>query len=101
MERLTKRITENQIELSAKANPTQYVNSPQRVHMKHPFWNVFNKLAYYEDLEEEGRLIILSVQDIHPCKHCDTGWGSISSEGCKSCYDDCKRLKEYNEKYSK
>ena len=57
MERLTKRITENQIELSAKVNPTQYVNSPQRVYMKHPFWNVFDKLAEYEDLEEQGFIL--------------------------------------------
>lgn len=62
MERLTKRITENQIELSAKANPTQYINSPQRVHMKHPFWNVFNRLCEYEQLEEQGLLLKL------PCK---------------------------------
>ena len=62
MERLTKRITENQIELSAKANPKQYVNSPQRVHMKHPFWNVFNRLEEYEDLEEQKLLLRL------PCK---------------------------------
>lgn len=55
--------------------------------------------AKYKDLEEQGRLIILSVDDIHPCKYCDSGWGSISSEGCKSCYDDCERLKQYNEKY--
>lgn len=58
------------------------------------------KLAYYEDLEEQGRLIILTVQDIHPCRGCDTGWGSISSEGCTSCEETCVRLKEYNEKYN-
>lgn len=61
-------------------------------------WDDFNR---FKALEEEGRLIILSVEDIHPCKHCDTGYASISSNGCKSCYDDCERLKEYNEKYSK
>lgn len=57
------------------------------------------RLAYYENLEEEGRLIILSVNDIHPCKSCDIGWGSISSEGCESCHDDCERLKQYHQKY--
>ena len=60
---------------------------------------VVERLAYYENLEEEGRLIILSTQDIHPCRNCDVGWGSISSEGVKSCSDTCKKLKEYNEKY--
>lgn len=62
-------------------------------------YNALSKLRYYEDLEEEGRLIILSVEDIHPCKNCGVGWGSISSEGCKSCHDSCDRLKQYNEKY--
>lgn len=60
-----------------------------------------DKLGYYEDLEEEGRLVILSVDDIHPCKNCDTGWGSVSSDGvCECCYDNCDRLKKYNEKYN-
>lgn len=62
---------------------------------------VLNRLAYYEDLEEQGRLIILTVENIHPCRNCDVGWGSISSEGCHSCYETCIRLKEYNEKYNK
>lgn len=62
MERLTKRISENLIELSAKANPIQYNGSPQRVHIKHPFWNVFNKLCDYEDAEEQGLLLRL------PCR---------------------------------
>lgn len=60
---------------------------------------IVERLAYYEDLEEQGRLIILDIEDIHPCKHCDVGWGSISSEGCKTCYDTCERLKQYNDKY--
>lgn len=58
------------------------------------------RLAYYEDLEEQGRLIILTAQDIHPCRNCDTGWGSISSEGSDGCENYCVRLKEYNEKYN-
>lgn len=62
---------------------------------------VLNRLAYYEDLEEQGRLIILTVKDIHPCRSCGVGWGSISSEGCHSCHETCIRLKEYNEKYNK
>lgn len=53
MERLTKRITENIIELSSEVNPLQYNGIPQRVHVKHPFWNVFDRLAEYEDLEEQ------------------------------------------------
>ena len=58
------------------------------------------KLAYYEELEEEGRLIVLSIEDINPCRNCDTGWGSISSNGhMEDCTDSCIRLKKYNEKY--
>jgi hypothetical protein len=59
------------------------------------------KLAEYEDLEEQGRLIILTVQDIHPCRNCGVGWGSISSDGCHGCEETCVRLKEYNDKYNK
>ena len=62
MERLSKRISESLIELSAKANPIQYNGSPQMVHIKHPFWNVFNKLCDYEDAEEHRLLLRL------PCK---------------------------------
>jgi hypothetical protein len=50
--------------------------------------------------EKQGRLIVLNIQDIHPCRNCDTGWGSASSEGCHSCEETCVRLKEYNNKYN-
>ena len=60
---------------------------------------VWDKLAEYEDLEEQGRLIILTVEDIHPCRNCDNGWGSMSSEGVETCEETCLRLKQYNEKY--
>lgn len=62
-------------------------------------YNALSKLRYYEDLAEQGRLIVLSVEDIHPCKGCNTGWGSISSNGCTTCDETCERLKQYNEKY--
>lgn len=42
----------------------------------------------------------LCVKDVHPCKYCDTGWGSISTEEYHSCEETCIRLKEYNEKYN-
>ena len=63
-------------------------------------YQAIQKLAYYEDLEEQGRLITLSVQEIHPCRNCSVGWGSISSEGSDGCENYCARLKEYNEKYN-
>lgn len=86
MERLTKR----------EGKHTVRIGNEWRRH--DPVWD---KLAYYEDLEEQGRLIVLTVQDVHPCRNCDTGWGSISSNGCTSCEETCVRLKEYIEKYSK
>ena len=62
---------------------------------------VVEKLAYYENLEEQGRLIVLDIEDAYPCKNCDIGWGSISSEGYHGCEETCIRLKEYNEKLNK
>ena len=62
--------------------------------------DAIDRLAYYENLIEDGRLIILSIEDVHPCKSCNTGWGSISSEGCTTCEETCVRLKQYNEKYN-
>lgn len=43
--------------------------------------------------EKQGRLIVLSIQDVHPCRGCETGW---LTTGCE---ETCVRLKEYNEKY--
>ena len=60
-----------------------------------------SKIMELAKAEKEGRLIILTIQDIHPCRNCDVGWGSISSEGCHSCEETCVRLKEYNDKYNK
>lgn len=31
----------------------------------------------------------------HPCDNCDVGWGTASTAGCKSCHDDCEKLKEF------
>lgn len=62
--------------------------------------DAIQNLQAYEDMESQGRLIVLSIEDIHPCKYCNSGWGSISSEGCKSCHDDCERLKQYNKRYN-
>ena len=60
-----------------------------------------SKIMELAKAEKEGRLVILTIQDIHPCRNCDVGWGSISSEGCYSCEETCVRLKEYNDKYNK
>lgn len=62
---------------------------------------VVERLAYYEDLEEDGRLIILDVEDVCPCANCNVGWISIPSEGVRGCEETCVRLKQYNEKLYK
>lgn len=95
MERLTEHWGNNYV---ATKLDYEFILDMPREHFEH-FEAIIKKLAEYEDLEEQGRLITLSVEDIHPCKHCDTGWGSISSEGCTICYDSCERLMQYNERY--
>lgn len=76
MERLTRRVSEDCIELSAKANSAQYSGLPQRVHVNHPFWNVFKRLCEYEDTEEQGLLLKL------PCKAGDTVWDNDFGRPC-------------------
>ena len=31
-----------------------------------------------------------------PCWTCNHGWGSIGTDGCKSCADSCEELRAYN-----
>lgn len=50
-------------------------------------------------MELEGRLGNTQEYE-YPCRYCDTGWGSVSSEGCTSCHDTCDRLKRYFENIS-
>lgn len=71
--------------------------SPEKISI---FGITISKIMKLAKAEKEGRLVILSVQDIHPCRNCETGWGSISSDGCHSCEETCIRLKEYNKKYN-
>ena len=59
---------------------------------------IYEKLAFYEDLEEKGELPIVYGVNYNPCTNCGRGWASISIDGCKSCHDDCEKLKEYYRK---
>ena len=34
--------------------------------------------------------------NVYPCTNCGVGWASISAQGCKSCHDDCDKLRDYN-----
>lgn len=61
MERLTKRISKDCIELSGKCN-SKFNKLPQRVYKEHEFWNVFEVLCNKEDAEEQGLSINI------PCK---------------------------------
>lgn len=59
---------------------------------------MYDKLKYYEDLEEQERLIVLSIEDACPCAECNTGWANISSEGYHGCEETCVRLQVYNKR---
>ena len=59
-----------------------------------------SRLMELAKADKEGRLAIFSIEDIHPCRGCNNGWGTISSEGCTTCEETCVRLKEYCEKYN-
>lgn len=59
---------------------------------------IYEKLAFYEDLEEKGELPVMYGVNVYPCTNCGVGWASISTQGCKSCHDDCEKLKEYYRK---
>lgn len=64
----------------------------------HALSDIYEKLAFYEDLEEKGELPIMYGVNVYPCTNCGVGWASISTQGCKSCHDDCEKLKEYYRK---
>lgn len=59
---------------------------------------IYKKLALYEDLEEQGKLYILYNANVYPCTNCGSGWATVSTKSCKSCHDDCEKLKEYYKK---
>lgn len=96
MERLTRLCQNTENGKFAKYTACNYVG----VYPNDTLGKVVERLAYYENLEEDGRLIILSVDEIYPCKHCNAGWASISLEECRSCHDDCEILKQYYDKYN-
>ena len=58
------------------------------------------EIMKWADANKDGRLIILSVEDMHPCENCDVGWYGISDQGTITCKETCIELKQYNEKYN-
>lgn len=93
-------LTPQEIEQMKARMPLRYWagESPDKMSI---FGVTVSKIMELAKAEKEGRLAILTVQDIHPCRNCNTGWGSISSEGSDGCENYCTRLREYNEKYNK
>ena len=58
---------------------------------------VLEKLAYYENLEEQGKSINTISKNIYPspCNMCNNGWTTVTSTSCTSCHNTCVRYKEY------
>lgn len=48
--------------------------------------------------DKEGRLIIDNTsRQVSQCDTCESGWGTITTTGCDSCFNHCERLAEYRE----
>lgn len=71
--------------------------SPEKMSI---FGVTVSKIMELAKAEKEGRLVVLEIEDVHPCRNCDVGWGYASSDGCHTCDETCERLKEYNDKYN-
>lgn len=100
MERLTERLENGQAAVAGCGDNCKYnykyckfneANCPT-------LDKIYEKLAFYEDLEGKGELPVVYGVNIYPCTNCGTGWASISTQGCKSCHDDCEKLREYYKK---
>lgn len=100
MKRLTERFSNGQVAVLGCGNNCKYDykycysengNCPT-------LEEIYEKLAFYEDLEEKGELPIIYGVNVYPCTNCGVGWASISSQGCKSCHDDCEKIKEFYKK---
>lgn len=92
--------------ISSKRNSLQELAdafSNSNYESKTPYGELSSQTMYCEKCKDGIKTFINNTinntLEIHPCKGCDTGWGSISSKGCKSCHETCIRLKQYNEKY--
>ncbi len=99
MERLTERFSNGQAAVAGCGDRcgydfkhcVDYTNCPTLT-------EIYEKLAFYEDLEEKGELPIMYGVNYYPCTNCGVGWASISTQGCKSCHDDCEKLRAYYRK---
>lgn len=71
--------------------------SPEKMSI---FGVTVSKIMELAKAEKEGRLVVLSIEDVYPCRNCGVGWGYASSDGCHTCDETCERLKEYSDKYN-
>ena len=72
--------------------PYQHLDDPDgylKLRCIHSLMVDINRLV-----ENEERLKNLNT---HPCKICNTGWGSLAPDGFHSCHDTCEKLHKYKE----
>ena len=97
MSRLTERFSNGQVGVAGCGDKCKYDFKYCNFNGNCPTLSeIYEKLAFYEDLEEKGELPVVYGVNYYPCENCGMGWASISTQGCKSCHDDCDKLKEYN-----
>ena len=96
MNRLTERFSNGQAAVAGCGDNCKYDFKHCKDYTNCPtLCEIYEKLAFYEDLEEKGELPVMYGVNYYPCTNCGVGWASISATGCKSCHDDCKKLKDY------
>lgn len=94
MERLTKKCAIHEV-TDGKYLPYTIENY-SGVYPDSTLGKLVERLAYYENLEEQGKLMVLDKEDKDmPCHTCEIGWYSVSMFGSRSCKDDCQVLKEH------
>ena len=100
MSRLTERFSNGQVGVAGCGSNCKYDFKYCKFNEENcpTLCDIYEKLAFYEDLEEKGELSVMYGVNYYPCTNCGMGWASISTQGCKSCHDDCEKLKEYYRK---
>lgn len=59
--------------------------------------NGLEKIKEWIKADKEGRLIIVdnTPRQVSPYDTCESGWGTITTTGCDSCFNHCEKLAEY------
>lgn len=99
MARLTEKFSNGQVGVAGCGKSCKYDYKYCSANENCPtLYEIYEKLAFYEDLEEQGELPIVYGINVHPCTNCKVGWASISAQGYESCHYDCEKLKQYYRK---